>query len=321
MTLGLFGNAYSDDLGADVQLFESVEFGSVRVVVKDGEPWFVAIDVCRALDLTNPTEALRGLDEDEKNTLSISEGIRGNPNKAIVSEAGLYSLVLRSRKPGAKSFKRWITHDVLPSIRKTGGYSLHPAVQEALDKFNVPRDYLSALKQLVVIEEQRQEAESRNQELEAKVSELEPKARYHDNMLNSDRVYIVTQIAKDYRMSAKAFNKLLSEMGIQYQYKQCGQWFLYAKYQGQGYTKSITERLAHGLCVSYTAWTEKGREFLYYELAKMGIYPTADASLSPSDARAASKARLEAGCGYSIGVLEDLDIGCNRRRSAYEAGE
>ena len=319
MTLGLFGNAYSDDLGADVQVFESDEFGSVRIIQEGDDFLFCGSDVAKALGYSNPPKALRDHCKGRTNRSTLTSG--GEQIMVFIPEGDLYRLVAHSRLPSAKKFERWVFDDVLPSIRKTGGYSVHPAVQEALDCFNVPKDYLSALKQLVVIEERRQEAESRNQALEAEVSELEPKARYHDNVLNSDKAYIVTQIAKDYGMSAKAFNKLLSEIGIQYQYKQGGQWFLYAKYQGLGYTKSITERLAHGLCVSYTAWTEKGREFLYYELAKMGIYPTADASLSPSDARAASKARLEAGGGYSIGILEDLDIGCNRRRSAYEEGE
>ena len=100
-------------------------FGTVRVVMKDGEPWFVAKDVCECLELDNVTEALRGLDDDEKITLSNPEG---NPRAGIphqmnvVSEAGLYSLILRSRKPEAKAFKRWITHEVLPSIRRTGQY-------------------------------------------------------------------------------------------------------------------------------------------------------------------------------------------------------
>ncbi|MBS2764018.1 phage antirepressor [Bacillus licheniformis] len=93
----------------------------VRTVVKDGEPWFVAKDVCDVLEIGNPSQALSRLDEDEKNTVILNEGI-GNPNKTIVNEPGLYSLILGSRKPEAKQFKRWITHEVIPTIRKTGGY-------------------------------------------------------------------------------------------------------------------------------------------------------------------------------------------------------
>ena len=106
----------------DLQVFENPDFGQVRTVTKDGEPWFVAADVCRALEV-DPT-ATRRLDDDEKNTLRLTQGTSGNPNVTIVNEPGLYSLVLGSRKPEAKNFKRWITHEVIPSIRKTGSYSI-----------------------------------------------------------------------------------------------------------------------------------------------------------------------------------------------------
>ena len=106
----------------DIQIYSNSDFGEVRTILKDGEPLFVAADVCRALDVGNPTQALTRLDADEKNTLILNDGNRGNPNVTAVTESGLYSLVLGSRKPEAKAFKRWITHDVIPSIRKTGGY-------------------------------------------------------------------------------------------------------------------------------------------------------------------------------------------------------
>jgi len=94
----------------------------VRTVSIDGEPWFVTKDVCDILDLGNPSQAITRLDDDEKNTIISNEGI-GNPEKSIVSESGLYSLTLGSKKPEAKPFKRWVTHEVIPSIRKTGNYS------------------------------------------------------------------------------------------------------------------------------------------------------------------------------------------------------
>lgn len=95
----------------------------VRVVFVEGEPWWIAKDVCDVLGLSNPTEAVRALDDDEKDILRISEGI-GNPDKVVFSESGLYTLILRSSKPEAKAFRRWITHEVLPQIRRTGSYSL-----------------------------------------------------------------------------------------------------------------------------------------------------------------------------------------------------
>jgi prophage antirepressor-like protein len=97
----------------------------IRVEMIDGEPWFVAKDVCDILGLTNPTEALRNLDDDEKNTLRISEGIqrRGNPNVSVVNESGLYALIIRSNKPEARVFRKWVTSVLLPVVRKTGKYA------------------------------------------------------------------------------------------------------------------------------------------------------------------------------------------------------
>lgn len=104
-----------------LQIFKNTDFGEIRTITIDNEPWFIAKDACDILEIGNTSQALSRLDEDEKNTIILNEGI-GNPNKAIVNEFGLYSLVLSSRKPEAKQFKRWITHEVIPQIRKTGSY-------------------------------------------------------------------------------------------------------------------------------------------------------------------------------------------------------
>ncbi|MDL2257858.1 Bro-N domain-containing protein [Eubacteriales bacterium OttesenSCG-928-K08] len=103
-----------------LQVFNNSQFGEVRVIEKNGEPWFVAADVCRALEHSNVTMAVTGLEEDERAKFNL--GRQGETN--IVNEPGLYALVLGSRKPEAKAFKRWITHDVIPAIRKTGQYSV-----------------------------------------------------------------------------------------------------------------------------------------------------------------------------------------------------
>lgn len=113
------------------KIFEHPEFGKVRTVMIDGEPWFVAADVCNALDIRNPSQAISRLDEDEKIiTLISNEGNqRGNPNVAVVNEPGLYTLILGSRKPEAKAFKRWITHEVLPALRKAAGLGAADALR------------------------------------------------------------------------------------------------------------------------------------------------------------------------------------------------
>ena len=129
----------------ELTVFQDKQFGSVRVIERKGEPWFVAADVCRALEIQNTADALLRLDEDEKGVASTyTPG--GDQSLLIVSEPGLYALVLGSRKPEAKAFKRWITHEVIPSIRKHGAYAA-PAV---IDQIIADPDYgirlLSALK-------------------------------------------------------------------------------------------------------------------------------------------------------------------------------
>lgn len=149
---------------------------NIRIVTDEqGEPWWVAKDVCDVLTLTNPTEAIRGLDDDEKSTLRITEG---GPDVNIVSEPGLYSLIIRSNKKEAKEFKRWITHEVLPSIRKTGSYSLA-----------IPKTLPEALRAYALEIERRQE-------IEAKLAIAAPKAEFFDAVANSKDAVDLGRAAK-----------------------------------------------------------------------------------------------------------------------------
>ena len=104
----------------NLQIFRNEDFGEIRIIEKDGQPWFVASDICKVLDIQNATQALYRLDDDERSMFNI--GRQGEAN--IVNEYGLYNLILASRKPEAKKFKRWVTHEVLPSIRQHGGYGV-----------------------------------------------------------------------------------------------------------------------------------------------------------------------------------------------------
>lgn len=122
----------------EIRVFDSDQFGQIRTVNRDGEPWFVAADVCRALKISNPTDAIKRLDDDERARFNLGLPY-GETN--IVNEPGLYSLVLGSRKPEAKAFKRWITHEVIPAIRRTGRYE---AQQTMLHRPLTPDDYLRA---------------------------------------------------------------------------------------------------------------------------------------------------------------------------------
>lgn len=154
----------------------------VRTVTENDQPWFVAADVCRVLDISNITEAMRGLDDDEFSTTEVVDGAGKRQSMRTVSESGLYSLVLRSRKPEAKAFKRWITHEVLPAIRKTGSYAV--ATTPAL-----PANYLDALKALVVAEEGKAQLQIENES-------MLPKVAYFNTVAASGDSHLVREAAK-----------------------------------------------------------------------------------------------------------------------------
>ena len=215
----------------EIKIFTNENFGEVGAVELEGNTWFIARDVCRALELDNSRQALSRLDEDEKNTVILNDGNRGNPNMAIINESGLYSLVLSSRKPEAKAFKRWITHEVLPSIRKHGMY----AMDELLDNPDIAIEALTRLKEE---REKRKELEFESKVQAQQIAELQPKATYYDLVLQNPDLISTSLIAKDYGLSGKALNKILHELGIQF--NQGGVWLLYAKYQDKGYTSTKT---------------------------------------------------------------------------------
>lgn len=243
-------------------IFKNDEFGEIRSFNIDNEPWFIAKDICEILDIKNTTQAVGRLDEDERTMLNI--GRQGSTN--CVNEYGLYNLILVSRKAEASAFKRWITHEVIPSIRKNGGYI---ANQE-----NISDDEYIA-RALVLAERKINEKEQILLQKEAEIREMKPKARYLDLILQSPSTMTVTSIAKDYGMTAIEMNQLLHELGIQY--KQSQQWFLFAKYQREGYTHGkSTPFYRNDGRLDYkinTEWTQKGRLFLYEILKENGYVP------------------------------------------------
>lgn len=167
----------------NIQVFNNEEFGEVRTVMVSGEPWFVAVDVCKALELSNPTVAVSRLDEDERSKFNLGRQGEGT----IINEAGLYSLILGSRKPEAKAFKRWITHDVIPAIRKTGGYI--QGEESMSDDDLIARALVMAQKKI----------ELREQQLKEKDAQLElqkPKVEFADHVTDSDNAIDMGTFAK-----------------------------------------------------------------------------------------------------------------------------
>ena len=170
----------------EIQRFE-FKGASLRALTDEaGEPWFVAKDVCDILGLENSRKATAELDSDEKNTVTISDGIAGNPNKTIISEPGLYRLVMKSRKPEAKEFQRWVTHEVLPSIRKHGAYMTESTLEKAVTE----PDFLIRL--ATQIKQERAEKEK----AQAQVERMRPKALFADAVETSKTSILVGDLAK-----------------------------------------------------------------------------------------------------------------------------
>ena len=251
----------------ELKVFSNPEFGQIRVIQKDNETWFVAKDVCEVLKHSNSRKAVLDMVDEEDVTKGYTPHPQNNEKKMeviIINESGLYSLVLRSNLPEAKKFKRWITHEVIPSIRKHGAYMTDETIEKALTS----PDFL------IQLATQLKETKDLNAKQEQLIGELKPRADYTDRILKNKGLVTITQIAKDYGMSGAEMNKKLHNLGVQY--KQSDQWLLYRKYQGKGYTHSETIPIekSFGPDIKMTTkWTQKGRLFLYELLKSEGILP------------------------------------------------
>lgn len=193
----------------------------VRTVEISGQPWFVAVDVCNVLEIGNSRMAVDRLDEDEKMTVSSTDshsGTRGGAQKmTIVSESGLYSLILGSRKPEAKQFKRWITHEVIPSIRKTGGYI---AGQETLSPEELMAKALLVAKQTLAERDARiNELSCANSELTVQNQILLPRAQYFDELVDRNLLTNFRETAKELGIAPKRFVNWLVEQKYLYRDK------------------------------------------------------------------------------------------------------
>lgn len=246
----------------DLQIFNNDRLGQVRIVPVDGELMFVAKDVCDCLEITKHRDAISRLDPDERGSVKLDTP-GGKQDIAAINEYGLYNLVLSSRKPEAKEFKRWITHDVIPAIRKTGSYSMviPQTLPEALRAYADEVESHNATKAIVAQQEQQ-------------IAEFKPVKDYVDKILSSKSCLAITQIAADYGLSAQELNKILHEAGLQR--KVGDQWILYKQHMAKGFTKSETFTFCRsdGRLDSKitTKWTQKGRLEIHSILTKLNIH-------------------------------------------------
>ena len=184
-------------MDSSLQVFNNEDYGTIRALKVDGEPWFVAKDICDALGLNNVGQAIASLDDDEKSSITIDDGTPGNPNKAIISEPGLYSLILRSRKPEAKAFRRWVTHEVLPSIRKHGMYATPASIERMLAD---PDTMITTLK---VLKAERERANA----LMEDNARLLPKAIMYDVAIEAEGTMSITEAARQLSQYDKSINR------------------------------------------------------------------------------------------------------------------
>lgn len=239
----------------------------VRTVEVNGESWWVLKDVCTVLELTTPARVAERLEEDEVSLTHLTDSIGRQQETTIINESGLYSVILRSDKPQAKPFRKWVTSEVLPSIRKTGSYSIK-------DSYTID-DPIERAKRWIEEQQEKKQLQLTVSVQKQQIAELQPKASYYDVVLNCKDLMSITEIAKDYGKSAKWLNNYLHEKGIQF--KQAGIWLLYAKYADKGYTSTKTQTYNgyDGTVHSkvHTYWTQAGRLFLYDLLKADGILP------------------------------------------------
>lgn len=253
----------------ELQVYKNAEFGSVRTTTIGGQPYFVGKDVADILGYSNTRKALIDhVDEEDKDDVTIRDTIGRNQMMTAINESGLYSLILSSKMPNAKKFKRWVTNEVLPAIRKHGLY----ATDDLIANPDLAIAAFTALK----------EEREKNKELMAavaigqqQIAEMKPKATYYDVVLKCRDAVNISVIAKDYGWSAMRMNEHLHEKGIQF--KQGDIWLLYQKYAPNGYTKTNTHIYEDSKGIQHTKvhtkWTQKGRLFIYEQLKADGIYP------------------------------------------------
>lgn len=257
----------------DLQIFTNEEFGTVRGMLIDDEPWFVGKDVAEVLGYESPSAAVSKKVEPEDRGFSKMETPSGIQEMTIINESGLYGLIMSSRLPEAKKFKRWVTAEVLPAIRKTGGYTIDSYQIE--DPIERAKRWIEEQAEKKVLESK---IEAKDQQIAVQnqqIAELQPKASYYDIVLNAPNLVATSVIAKDYGWSAQRLNEFLHKSRIQY--KQGKIWLLYQQYAELGLTSTKTH--AHPapdgtLHTSiFTYWTPRGRLFIYDLLKQNDILP------------------------------------------------
>lgn len=264
----------------EIQIFNSTQFGDIRTATDDNnEPLFCAADVCKALGYVNGRDAIsKHVDDPDvaKRDAWVTTGTKADGSEAkrqtlmtFVNESGLYSLIFGSKLESAKQFKRWVTSEVLPEIRKNGGY-IRGNVNETPEEL-MARALAVAKQTLERVERERQQLANTNENQriqlgiqDAEIRKAAPKVEYYDKVMQSNCTMTTTQIANGLGMPCHRLNKLLRDAGIQY--KQSGQWLLRSPYTDFGLHAVRTQTYTHADgsigTSQYTVWNERGKRFI-----------------------------------------------------------
>ena len=241
------------------EIFRNSEFGELEILLDGDKFWFPAIKCAEILGYTNPRKAIRDHCKGGTFRSSLTDG--GMQEMKYIPEGDLYRLIVRSKLESAQRFERWVFDEILPAVRRHGVYATPEAIRQFM---NDPKSIGDVFYALAAEQE-------RNQQLSEQNRKLTDKAAYCDRILQNPEAVPVTLIAKDYGMSARRFNGILEELGVQYRLH--GTWALYQKYADNGYTHGNVFRSSDGRQKMHTCWTQSGRLFLYRLLRAHGILP------------------------------------------------
>lgn len=249
-----------------IQVFNNPQFGEIRTAGNADNPMFCLADVARVLGLKT-SKLVQRLSDDVLSKYPISDSLGREQVTNFINEDGLYDVILDSRKPEARQFRKWVTGDVLPSIRKTGGYIA--TTQEDTPELIMARALQVAQATITKHQQMLEQANERIALQEQEIKHQAPKVKYVDDVLQSVNTYTSTQMAKELELRhAEQLHAILREKGVMF--KQSGQWLLTSKYSGKGYTKPRTHYFTHNDgsvgTNTTTVWTEKGRAFLHHIL-------------------------------------------------------
>lgn len=270
----------------ELQIFKNEEFGRIRTIeTEESEIWFVARDVCESLGFGNPRQAISSHVDPEDRDVQILDTLGGRQEATVINESGLYSLILGSKLPNAKKFKKWITGEVIPSIRKNGGYI---ANQESMTPAEIVANALIVANNIIAdkdrqienLEAERDSLLDENEELLDKnskyiedIENMQPQIDYLELICKSPEILNATQIAAEYGMQPAEFNELLHKLG--FIKKTNKTWVPTAKIADKGYMMPSTyeyDKENHKTKTRFT-WNQEGRKAIYFLLAKNGIYP------------------------------------------------